>query len=354
MTALEGEPIGSRTELLHRLVFVDFSERTKLRFVGPQALWFLDQLVTNKVDDLSPGSGAEALLLTPNGRITSHIRITHRDGSGDAPDVLVDGPAGHAEPLLDFFGMRVFATKVAISDVSEEFSIIRVMGPRAEDVAAEAWGIELHQAQEHANVRFSTERVEGIGVKVKLPAAGWDLWVPAGSKNAILDRLAAAGGSMLSAGDLEALRVAAGLAAFGVDFGESYLPQEAAFERSVHFAKGCYLGQEAVAMAQRGRIKRRLRHLQFEGQGWTGKVIFDDKEAGKVTSAVSSNGIWFGIATIKTDVPVGQTVQVVAGEGAVVEAGGAAALAMVKELPGTHYGPRVPSARELREQLKGE
>ncbi|MGH2687388.1 MAG: hypothetical protein ACRDKW_01060, partial [Actinomycetota bacterium] len=42
-----------------------------LRFRGPQARWFLDQLVTNRVVDLPAGAGADALLLTPKGRITA-------------------------------------------------------------------------------------------------------------------------------------------------------------------------------------------------------------------------------------------------------------------------------------------
>ncbi|HYN99024.1 MAG TPA: hypothetical protein VEU28_05065, partial [Actinomycetota bacterium] len=103
-----------------------------------------------------------------------------------------------------------------------------------------------------------------------------------------------------------------------------------------HFKKGCYLGQEAVAMAQRGRVKKRLRHLVFSGDPAAGEVNFEGQPAGTVTSV--SDG--FGIAMVKTTVPLDSKVSV----------GGSTAT--VKELPGTVYGPSVPSARELRERLQ--
>jgi tRNA-modifying protein YgfZ len=136
--------------------------------------------------------------------------------------------------------------------------------------------------------------------------------------------------------EYEVMRVQAGAQAFESDLEAGYLPQEAALERAVHFKKGCYLGQEAVAMAQRGRVKKRLRHLEFTGAPALGEVIFDGAPAGTVTSVSSG----FGIAMVKTSVPLEAEVSV--GD----------ATATVHELPGTIYGPRVPSARELRERLQ--
>jgi len=59
---------------------VDRSGRGKLRFRGEQALWFCDQLLSNQVVDLADGEGAEALLLTPHGRIRALLRLVYHGG----------------------------------------------------------------------------------------------------------------------------------------------------------------------------------------------------------------------------------------------------------------------------------
>ena len=93
-------------------------------------------------------------------------------------------------------------------------------------------------------------------------------------------------------------------------------------------------------MTQRGRVKRRLRHLRFEGgDARTGTVRQGDEEVGRVTSAAGR----FGIGPVRTTVESGATVEV----------GEPPARATVGELPGTVTGPSLPSARELRERLAG-
>src|SRR5688500_11463260 len=88
---------------------------TKLLFCGPQAAWFLDQLLTNKLDELQAGEQAEALLLTPKGRIVRVMKVL-----AGAEELLVDAGPGDSSELLLFFQSRVFTTQVEIDDVSEQ------------------------------------------------------------------------------------------------------------------------------------------------------------------------------------------------------------------------------------------
>src|ERR1043166_6208962 len=226
---------------------VDRSARGKLRLTGDQALWFCDQLLSNQVVNLADGEGADALLLTPHGRIRALLRLVHNGG-----EVLIDTEPGVAGEVAEFFQGRVFATRVEIEDVTDELGIVSVLGPEAAAVV----GGPLPEG-EHANLR----RGSTIVVAVQRPAPGFDLWVPRDEVAATIERLVGSGARQATADDYEALRIVGGVARHGVDVDESFLPQEAALERAVHFAKGCYLGQEAVAMTHRGRVKRRLRHL---------------------------------------------------------------------------------------------
>jgi hypothetical protein len=69
--------------------------------------------------------------------------------------------------------------------------------------------------------------------------------------------------------DWEVFRITEVLGRFGVDFGETDNPHEAALDRrAVSWSKGCYLGQEVVCMQDmRGKLKRRLVALQLDTAG---------------------------------------------------------------------------------------
>jgi folate-binding protein YgfZ len=330
-----------------------------LRFRGPQALWFLDQLVTNRVVDLPAGAGADALLLTPKGRITAllHLWVT---GEEEVFAVVDAGPdPGAAGTLRAFFEGRVFATRVVVDDLTDAVALVTVLGPRAGEVVGAALAtagragpepVTLPAGEEHANLAVAPGDPPMVVARAVRPVAGYELLVPAARAEAVVAALFSAGGEACSAEDLGRLSVVEGLPRYGRDFDERFLPQEAALERAVHFAKGCYLGQEAVAMAQRGRVKRRLRHLAFDGPPVAGVPTTEGRPAGEMTSLGDEDGRGWAIAWVPTAVEVGTAVEVVPAEGA---SAGAPARAEVRELPGTHTGPRAPSARELRERLTG-
>lgn len=327
---------------------VDRTGRTILHFKGEQALWFVDQLLTNKVDDLEGGEGVDSLLLTPKGRIVAPMRLFSTGSS-----LFADTEPGRGEELKSFFDERVFTTQVEIGDRTSEFAILSVLGPGADEfvekvfaerVAHEteeqrALGLSLPADREHHTVHYGA----GVLVRVARPVGGIDVWVRSEQKQEVIDALAGAGAAVATEEQYSALCAFEGLPVFGVDFDATYLPQEAALERAVHFDKGCYLGQEAVAMAQRGRVARRIRRLRFSGPPLIGTVHFEGAEAGRVTSAAFEGGMAYGIATIKTSVPEGAEVEV---------REGTSVTGTVSEIPGAVAGPPAPSARELRERLQ--
>ncbi len=314
--------------------FIELAERERLEVSGPQALWFLNQLVTNQVEDVPEGSGRLALLLTPKGRIIAVLRIW-----STAPGALMDVEAarGESAPLFDFLQGRLFATKAAIRSVTSDFRAIRVAGPEALLVAERAFGVRLDAPGSMARLPA------GLLMRLPAPLEGFDLWTRRDLGPEPFAQLKSAGVPQLLESEYDSYRVAVGWPSFGVDFDESFLPQEAAMERAVHFKKGCYLGQEAVAMTQRGRVRRRLRHLSFEGEPSLGPIYRGGDAVGSVTSIGSAASGSFGIGTVSTSVFPGEKVLVRGDDGR---------LAVVEELPGTVTGPVVPSARELRERLQ--
>ena len=87
---------------------------------------------------------------------------------------------------------------------------------------------------------------------------------------------------------LEALRIAEGIPAYGIDMAERDLPQETSQMRALHFSKGCYLGQEIVErIHSRGNVHRHLRQLELTGPlpAAGTELTLDGAAAGNITSA---------------------------------------------------------------------
>ncbi|MEO7804634.1 MAG: hypothetical protein ABIS18_09980 [Actinomycetota bacterium] len=307
---------------------VERTGRGKLRFSGDQSCWFLDQLLTNRVEDLGQEQVRDALLLTPKGKIVATLRLSRPND-----DVFADVDGESASDLLDFFNSRIFTTRVAIEDVTQSYAILSVLGPDAAGIVNTALQGTHSVENENQCCAFTagTAGAAGFLVGVERPIGGIDIWVRSAEAPQLVASLTSAGATLLTESDLGALQVVEGSQVAGLDFDQTFLPQEAGLERAVHFNKGCYLGQESVAMAQRGSVKRKLRHLRFHSEPIAPQIrVARDEDR------------YFGISAVKTSVVVGS--ETLIGE----------TLATVMEMPGSVEGPTPPSARELRERLQAE
>jgi folate-binding protein YgfZ len=109
--------------------------------------------------------------------------------------------------------------------------------------------------------------------------------------------LAVAGVAPAGGADLDAVRVAQGVARAGAEVDERVMPNEAGLEDAVSWTKGCYLGQEPVVMARhRGRPPTLLVRLAPEGSD-AGEVpaagtalLEGERRVGRVTTSARGVG----------------------------------------------------------------
>jgi folate-binding protein YgfZ len=96
---------------------------------------------------------------------------------------------------------------------------------------------------------------------------------------------------------------------YGVDLGERDLPQETSQTRALHFAKGCYLGQEIVErIRSRGAVHRRLAQFTLDAEPAalpleltaTGETAV----VGRITSTALSNDTRYGLGIVRTEAVV--------------------------------------------------
>jgi len=90
----------------------------------------------------------------------------------------------------------------------------------------------------------------------------------------------------------EAYRVAAGVPRWGADLDEDTTPVEGGLDTLLSFSKGCYVGQEVVAMATyRGRVAWNLARLEVEGQAPRPGAKLAAGGKGRITSATQVGAI---------------------------------------------------------------
>ncbi len=198
-------------------------------------------MVSNDVAALARGEACEALLLTAKARVIAPIRVLRR--ASDDFLVLTEPELG--ETVRTQLSRMRFAAKVDIEP-------------------------EEHEA-----------------------------WIVLGGDEVLDERPR---GAEATEEELERWRIESGIPRWGREIDDRILPAEAGLDEThISFTKGCYPGQEPIARQHyRGKINRRLRVLEVDGEAVPGdELVLDGKAVGRITSSVPGLALGF----VRTEVP---------------------------------------------------
>ena len=202
------------------LGFIDLSGWRKLAVTGSDAVGWLNDLVTNRVDDLGPGKARRSLLLSRTGHVRAEFHVVStREGR-----VLLQDPV--QPPLQPMLEPYVLSSDVTLEDRTRVLLLF---------VVSTATGGRTFQP-------FPFPGLAGL-----------------------LGEQSPPDGHPVQEAELEVWRIRHGRPRFGVDLGDDALPPEAGWDDLVDRTKGCFLGQEAVAkMSSLGHPTRLIVPLRAE------------------------------------------------------------------------------------------
>jgi tRNA-modifying protein YgfZ len=253
------------------VVAVDRPDLATIALRGADVLRYLHAICTQDTAGLRRGETAEALLLSPKGRIEFAFRLAVLDDG-----VLLDADGDAAPALAERLARFVFRHDVAVAEPAR--GAVSLLGPAAGDALAAA-GLPAAGG--------------GPRLVAHRTAVGVDLVGPDAS--AAATAIARAGVAATPAELWELVRVERGLPRAGRELTDDVLAEEAGLLGShVHLDKGCYPGQETVARVHNlGHVQRRLAGLRFEPDGSDGLpaprtdlVTDDGRRAGQLRSVV--------------------------------------------------------------------
>jgi folate-binding protein YgfZ len=244
------------------------SERGVLSVRGPERATWLNGVVTPDVATLPVGQGVFGLLLSKQGKIHTDFAL-----AVDAERLLLAVSPGTAGLALSELERMLVMEDAEIADISGELECLSLHGAR---------GVEL--------ARAVASELSGTAAELDRTGPGGALlFVKRGAGGEATAALARKGAVLLTEESWLELRLERGIGLFGVDYGPSDNPHEAALDRvAVSWSKGCYLGQEAVFMQDaRGKLKRRLSLLAIAGPPPApgSRVSAAGDAVGEVTSA---------------------------------------------------------------------
>ena len=206
-------------------------ERAVIAVTGAEAKTFLQRVVTNGPEGVSPGRAMASSLLTPQGKILADF-IFLDDGEGG---VFIDAPASEADMLVKRFTLYRMRAD-AVIERRDDLGVIVARGSGEAELAA----VALAHAPDPRN--------RDLGRRAIAPAGGPD------DQN----------------GAYHGARIAAGVPEFGADYGGGEVFSTDVNHdllSAIDYRKGCFVGQEVASrMHRKGGVRKRTLRLGFDGE----------------------------------------------------------------------------------------
>lgn len=287
--------------LLDGAGYTTITDRGFLRITGSDATRWLNGMVSNSIQALQPGEGNYNFLLNAQGRIQGDATV-YRETTVDEPVFLVESDKAQMDGIQQHLDRFIIMDDVELAPV-EGLEGILVAGPQASSVVMALGAANQRStpcsspvpAPAPASLSPNLKKTAYAGATVWLIRAPgplisrFEIWSDSATIDSILGELAGSGARPVSTTELEWLRLLEGRPLYGRDIRDRDLPQETSQAHALHFAKGCYLGQEIVErIRSRGQVHRRFTSFRLTGElpaSFPAPLEAGGKAAGELTSA---------------------------------------------------------------------
>jgi len=309
-----------------RVGLIDLTSFGKIEVSGAGALALLQRTAANDVDR-PVGSAIYTQFCDPTGGVVADVTATRL---GDDRFRVLTGAAYLAADL----GWLVARAAddpplddVEVRDVTDDWTIIGLWGPRARDVLGEVTADSVDDAalpmRQARTIRLG--HAEVLATRLSYAGElGWELTVRPAEAVDVWDALMAAGLrhgiEPIGYRALESLRLEKGYRYFGAELTPRETPFEAGMDRFVRLDRGDFVGRGALLArraAEPDEPSRRLRTVVVGGSDWLpiygGEAVrIDGEVAGRIRSAAFGYtvGRTVGTTYLPAGIPDGARIEI--------------------------------------------
>ncbi|MDQ0188342.1 glycine cleavage system aminomethyltransferase GcvT [Alicyclobacillus cycloheptanicus] len=295
----------------------DVSHMGEFEITGPDAIPFLQFLVTNDAARLSPGMAMYSPMVYDHGGCVDDLLVYCF--SAERCWVVVN--AGNIEKDFAWMSAHTDPFRVTLTNRSSDIALLALQGPRAQEVLQTITSSDLNEVGFY---RFVETTVAGAPAVVSRTGYtgedGFELYVEAAWAvplwREILDAGQPFGILPCGLGCRDTLRLEARLPLYGHELAEDISPLEAGLGGFVKLDKGDFIGKDALARQKAEGVSRKVVGITMEGRGIPRQgypVYHAGRQVGYVTSGTQSPTLQIpiGLVLVSADAAaVGSTLQV--------------------------------------------
>lgn len=276
----------------------DVSHMGELEIRGPQALDYVQHVLTNDASKLEVGQAQYSALCREDGGVMDDCLVYRFD---DRYMVVVN--ASNLDKDREWIASFQDRFDAELTDRSDETGLIALQGPDAQAVLSRVTRLDLDAIGYY---RFAEGQVAGQPAVVSRTGYtgedGFELYLPAEAAlpvwRALLDAGDEEGIRPAGLGARDSLRLEMGYALYGNDLDESHSALESGLGWVVKLKKGDFVGREALARQKEEGVPRKLIGFVLEERGFPRQgyaLRHEGRDVGVVTSGVHSHSTGQGI-----------------------------------------------------------
>jgi len=273
------------------VVVFDQTSFSKFVLKGRDALALLERICANRID-VPVGRIVYTTLLNERGGIESDLTVT-RIAANEFFILTGSGKATRDFAWIE--GHIRDGEHACLVDVTSAYSILSLMGPRAEALLARLSSDDLSQA----GMPFAASRLVDVGharpraTRMSyVGGPGYEMCVPTDQCVTLYDALCNEGAPfcLRDAGyyTIDALRIEAGRRAWGAELSPDDTPLEAGLGYAVALDKPDFIGRDALLRQRERGLSKRLVQFTLDDPAafaWGGEpVLMDGRPVGELTS----------------------------------------------------------------------
>jgi len=237
----------------------DVSHMGEADVKGPEALKFLQHLVTNDCSKLFPGRILYTVMCYPHGGVVDDLLVYMRAEN----DYLLCINAGNIAKDIAWMQEQARGFDCQVKDVSADYAQLAIQGPKAVALIQSLTATDLSAIKYY---HFASGQVAGVPCLVSRTGYtgedGFELYCAAGAGAALAAAILAAGGpfglELTGLGARDSLRLEAGFPLYGHEITEHITPITAGLGWVVKFDKGAFIGSEVLKAEKENGSERKI------------------------------------------------------------------------------------------------
>jgi aminomethyltransferase len=261
--------IAEHNAVRERAGMFDVSHMGEVLVEGPEALDYLQKLLTNNFSEMKDGEILYTMMCYPNGTVVDDLLVYRYES--DRYLLVIN--AGNVPKDIEWMEKHAKDFKVTLTNQSDETGELAIQGPLAEEILQTQTETPLNEIGffsfrdnvSIAGVSCLISRTGYTGEDGFEVYADWDQILPVWE--ALMKAGEAKGLQPAGLGCRDTLRFEAGLPLYGHEISDSITPLEAGLGYFVSLKKGDFIGREVLADQKENGIPRKLVGFELVERG---------------------------------------------------------------------------------------